>query len=86
MQKVDIYTTAICPFCADAKKLLDKKGIKYHEISVDKDEAKRDEMIKLSGGSKSVPQIFINGKHIGGFDKLSELERSGELDTLLKGE
>lgn len=85
MQKVVIYTTAICPYCKDAKKLLEKKGVKYHEIPVDKDRDKLEEMIKLSG-RRGVPQIFINDKHIGGFDDLSALAISGKLDSLLKGE
>jgi glutaredoxin 3 len=85
MRKVVIYTSAGCPYCMDAKKLLDKKGVKYQEIPVDKDADKLSEMVKLSG-RRSVPQIFINNKPIGGFDDLSELATSGELDTLLKDE
>ena len=83
MQKIVIYTTATCPSCIGAKKLLDRKKLKYSEIAVDKDPAKREEMIELSG-RRSVPQIFINGKHVGGFDDLQKLQNSGQLDTLLK--
>lgn len=85
MQKVVIYTTPGCPYCADAKELLNKKGVKFEEIQVDKDPDKLAEMMKLSK-KRSVPQIFINNKSIGGFDDLSKLATSGELDTLLKDE
>jgi len=85
MQKVVIYTTAGCSYCADAKELLTKKGVKYEEIRVDKDANKLAEMVKFSN-RRSVPQIFINKKSIGGFDDLSKLAASGELDTLLKDE
>lgn len=84
-KKVVIYTTLGCPYCADAKELLDKKGIKYEEIQVDKDPSKLAEMMKLSQ-RRSVPQIFIGKKSIGGFDELSKLATSGELETLLKDE
>lgn len=84
-KKVVIYTTPGCPYCADAKELFNKKGVKYEEIQVDKDPDKLAEMIKLSQ-RRSVPQIFIDKKSIGGFDNLSELAASGELDTLLKDE
>lgn len=82
MQKIVIYTTAACSFCRDAKKLLDRKKLKYDEIAVDEDPAKLAEMIKLSG-QRSVPQIFINDKSIGGFNELSALDRAGKLDSLL---
>jgi glutaredoxin 3 len=85
MQKIVIYTTPSCPYCADAKELLNKKGVKYEEIQVDKDPDKLAEMVKLSN-KRSVPQIFINNKSIGGFDDLSKLATSGELYALLKNE
>lgn len=84
-KKVVIYTTAGCPYCANAKELLTKKGVEYEEIHVDKDTNKLAEMVKLSS-RRSVPQIFINNKPIGGYDDLSKLATSGELDTLLKDE
>lgn len=84
-KKVVIYTTQGCPYCADAKELLNKKGVKYEEIQVDKDPNKLAEMIKLSQ-KRSVPQIFIDQESIGGFDDLSKLATSGKLDTLLKDE
>jgi glutaredoxin 3 len=85
MPKVVIYTTLGCPYCANAKELLTKKGVKYEEVQVDKDANKLAEMVKLSN-RRSVTQIFINNKSIGGFDDLSKLAASGELDTLLKDE
>ncbi|MES2142112.1 MAG: glutaredoxin 3 [Pseudomonadota bacterium] len=85
MPKIVIYTTASCPYCANAKKLLDSKGLKYSEIAIDTDTNKRDEMMKLSG-RRTVPQIFINDKPIGGFDALSALNSSGQLDVLIKDE
>ncbi len=78
---VEIYTTAWCPFCLRAKKLLQKKGAAFREIDVDS--AGRDEMIKRANGQRTVPQIFINGTHVGGCDDLFELEVDGRLDTML---
>ena len=75
MQKVVIYTTPGCTYCADAKELLNKKGVKYEEIQVDKDANKLAEMMKLSN-RRSVPQIFINNESIGGFYELSKLATS----------
>ena len=81
MAKVTIYTTAWCPFCIRAKKLLDSKKIKYDEIDASKSSV-RSKMTKLTGAT-SVPQVFINEQSMGGCDELHELERSGELDKLL---
>jgi glutaredoxin 3 len=83
MAEIIIYTTEICPYCVRAKQLLDRKGLDYSEIRVDNNDALRNEMIKLSG-RRTVPQIFINGKSIGGCDDLYQLELSGELDKMLK--
>ena len=83
MAKIVIYSREICPYCVRAKNLFNKKGVKYSEIIVD-DEKIRDEMIKKANGRMTVPQIFIDNKHIGGFDDLSSLDRKGELDKLLK--
>ena len=85
MPKIVIYTTASCPYCVNAKKLLDSKALKYSEVAIDTDQIKRDEMMKLSG-RRTVPQIFINDKPIGGFDALSALNSSGQLDVLIKDE
>jgi glutaredoxin 3 len=84
MAKVEIYTSANCSYCIRAKKLLEQKGIKYIEIPVDQDNSKRDEMLKRSGGKRTMPQIFINDRSIGGYDDLWALEQKKELDQLLK--
>lgn len=84
MAKVEIYTTPICGFCAQAKRLLAQKSIIFQETDVMMQPAKRTEMIKRAGGRKTVPQIFIGGQHIGGCDDLYALETSGKLDALLK--
>ena len=82
MAKIEIYTTPWCGYCARAKGLLEKKGAAYDEMDVMEDAAKRTEMRERSRRS-TVPQIFINGQHIGGSDELAELEREGKLDPLL---
>lgn len=82
MAKVEIYTTPFCGYCARAKGLLDDKGAAYDEMDVMMDDKKRTEMRERAKRS-SVPQIFINGQHIGGSDELAELERAGKLDALL---
>ena len=80
---VEIYTWRACPFCIRAKALLDRKGVSYREHAIDGDEAARTAMAARSGGRRSVPQVFINGAHVGGCDDLHALERSGQLDALL---
>ena len=80
---VEIYTTPICPFCIQAKRLLDKKKVPYTEINVMLHPGKRKEMTKRSNGGHTVPQIFIDGKPIGGCDDLFELDFDDELDALL---
>jgi glutaredoxin 3 len=80
---VEIYSTMICPYCARAKSLLGRKGVKYTEIDVMADPARREEMLRRAGGRTSVPQIFINGEHIGGSDDLHALDREGRLDPKL---
>ncbi|MBC8122401.1 MAG: glutaredoxin 3 [Gemmatimonadaceae bacterium] len=80
---VEIYTWEFCPYCIRAKKLLQKKGIAFTEYSIDGDEAARDKMADRSGGRRSVPQIFVDGQHIGGCDDMYGLERAGKLDPLL---
>jgi len=84
MKKVVIYTGPICNFCSAAKHLLSKKKIRYEEIDIGNDVKKRDEMLKKSNGAKTVPQIFIGEKHVGGYVELKALENKGELDSLLK--
>jgi len=84
MPEIDIYTTPVCPYCVRAKSLLQKKGQNFREIDISKDPALRDAMIDKAGGRRTVPQIFIGGKHVGGSDDLYALEQKGELDALLK--
>jgi glutaredoxin 3 len=82
MATVRVYSTAFCPYCVMAKRLLDGKGVAYEEIRVDQDLERRDEMMQLSG-RRTVPQIFVGQTHVGGFDDLSALDRAGGLDPLL---
>ena len=84
MAKVVVYTTNWCPYCIKAKGLLDKLGQAYEEINVEEDEKLREEMVKRANGARSVPQIFIDDKHIGGCDDLHALHSKGELEPLLK--
>lgn len=83
MSRVEIYSTLFCPYCARAKSLLERKGVAYENIDIIEDTSKRDEMLARSGGRTSVPQIFIDGEHIGGFDDLYALDRAGRLDGKL---
>ena len=83
MAKVEIYSKWTCGYCARAKALLKQKGVEFEEYEVSVDPAKRQEMIQRSGGGMTVPQIFIDGQHIGGSDDLMMLESKGELDGLL---
>ncbi len=83
MADVRVYTSGSCPYCVQAKRLLDRKGVTYREIDVGADAAQRAEVMRASG-RRTVPQIFINDQSIGGFDELYELEQSGQLDTLLE--
>ena len=80
---VEIYTKTFCGYCWRAKHLLEVKGVAYQEISVDFGGEVRTQMIQRANGRTTVPQIFIDGRHIGGCDDLLALERSGELDPLL---
>ena len=83
MPKVELYSKMTCPYCYRAKALLTAKGIEPIEIAVDFGGEKKQEMIQRAGGRTTVPQIFIDGKHVGGCDDLFELERAGKLDALL---
>ena len=83
MAKVQVYTTNYCPYCFRAKTLLQHKGVAFEEIDVTDDQALRDKMVKLAGGRRTVPEIFINDKIIGGYDELRALEDDGKLDELL---
>jgi glutaredoxin 3 len=83
MPKVTIYTTAFCPYCHAAKALLGRKGIAYDEIDVTYDPDERKRMSARANGRRTVPQIFIGGSPVGGFDDLDDLDRRGGLDPLL---
>ncbi|MFO1089347.1 MAG: glutaredoxin 3 [Hyphomicrobiales bacterium] len=80
---VTIYTTAMCPYCHAAKQLLKQKGVAFHEIDVSFDPDERHRMTQKAGGRRTVPQIFIAGRHVGGCDDLYALDRAGGLDPLL---
>ena len=82
MAKVEMYTTAWCPYCARARALLEQKGVDYTNIDIDEAPRRRDEMIRRAGRT-SVPQIFIDGEHVGGSDELAALDRAGRLDPKL---
>ncbi|MEY2977407.1 MAG: glutaredoxin 3 [Prochlorotrichaceae cyanobacterium] len=83
MINIEIYTWQYCPFCLRAKSLLDQKGLKYQEYAIDGDEEARAQMAERAGGRRSLPQIFINDRPIGGCDELYGLEYSGQLETLV---
>lgn len=83
MAKIEIYTKAFCPYCSRATALLRSKGAEFEEFDITMGGPKRSEMLERSNGRTTVPQIFIDGKHIGGSDDLAALERQGELDPLL---
>ncbi len=85
MAKVEIYTSPFCPYCWRAKRLLAQKGVTFEEIDLWREPERRAEMIARAQGRTTVPQIFINGRAIGGCDELTALERAGELDRLLAG-
>lgn len=82
MSKVEIYTTQWCPYCHAAKALLEEKGVKYKEVDA-QDPDVRSQMVQRARGRRTVPQIFIGGKHVGGYDDIAALERRGQLDPLL---
>ena len=83
MPQVEIYTKMFCPYCARAKKLLGEKGVDFEEYEISMGGEKRQEMIQRAGGRTTVPQIFIDDRHVGGSDDLMALDREGKLDALL---
>lgn len=83
MAKVEIYTKAFCPYCTRALRLLEQKGASYDEYDVTMGGPKKAEMVERSGGRMTMPQVFIDGRHIGGCDDLMALDRRGGLDPLL---
>jgi glutaredoxin 3 len=85
MPKVQIYTKRICPYCTSAKALLAKKGVAYEEIDVEHDDAKREWLVEATG-QRTVPQIFVDGRSLGGFSDIDALDRQGRLEPILRGE
>ncbi len=85
MTDIIVYSGPHCPYCDRAKALLKKKGAAFQDIDVKADAAQLAEMMQKSGGRRTIPQIFINGNHIGGCDALYALDSAGKLDTLLTG-
>jgi glutaredoxin 3 len=83
MKPVTLYTTPFCGYCVAAKRLLTGKGVSYVEIDVSQDAAQRAEMTQRARGRRTVPQIFIGGEHVGGFDEIAALDRAGKLDPML---
>jgi glutaredoxin 3 len=85
MAKIEIYTTPYCPYCLSAKALLTRKDATFIEIDVSGNPERRRQMVERAHGGYTVPQIFIDGDHIGGSDELQMLDRAGKLDPLLAG-
>lgn len=83
--KVEIYTSMFCGYCARAKALLSRKGVDYVDHDVDADSSLRETMMRRAGGRTSVPQVFIDGRHVGGCDDIHALDAAGRLDELLAG-
>jgi glutaredoxin 3 len=83
---VVIYGDEYCAYCAAVRMLFTRKGIPFEDVVVSKDPARFDEMLAKSGGRRTIPQVFIGDVHVGGFDDLSSLDKSGELDKLLAGD
>ena len=83
MKNITVYTGPMCSYCDAAKRLLNKKNIPFKEINIALEEGKMEEMLKKSNGMKTIPQIFIENFHIGGYDELRALENRGELDKLI---
>jgi glutaredoxin 3 len=83
MAKVEIYTTPFCPYCTRAKRLLDRKSVPFVEVDVWQEPGRRQEMIARADGRRTVPQVFIDGRGVGGSDELHALDASGRLDALL---
>jgi glutaredoxin 3 len=83
VSKVEIYSSMWCPFCHRAKRLLQSKGVGFEEFDVDADPALRGEMTRRAGGRRTVPQIFIDDRHVGGSDELEALDRDGRLNGML---
>jgi len=85
MAEIEIYTQDWCGYCARAKQLLERKGVAFHEIDAPHGTPERDQAMQRSGGRTTMPQIFIDGSHVGGCDELVALDRAGKLDVMLAG-
>jgi len=85
MAKVQIYTKRVCPYCTSAKVLLQKKGVAYEEIDVENDDEKRTWLVEATG-QRTVPQIFVDGRSLGGFSDVDALDKAGKLDAILRGQ
>ncbi|MGQ5702714.1 glutaredoxin 3 [Sandaracinobacteroides sp. A072] len=83
MAKIEIYTKFFCPYCTRAKALLSSKGVQFEEFDITMGGPKRTEMLERANGRTTVPQVFIDGRHIGGSDDLAALDEAGGLDPLL---
>ena len=84
MKNITMYTGPFCNFCEAAKRLLVRNNLNYKEIDISTKDSLRDEMIKKANGKRTIPQIFFDDYHVGGYQELRELEKKGELDNLLK--
>jgi glutaredoxin 3 len=84
MAEVTIYTTVYCPYCTAARALLEDKGVDFTDVDVTGRPDERRQLVQRSGGRTTVPQIFIDGVSIGGYDELAELDREGRLDAMLR--
>ena len=84
MPRIVMYTTTYCPFCVGAKTLLSSKDVTWEEINLDSEPHRRAEMIEKAGGRRTVPQIFVDGQGLGGYDDIAELDRRGELKGILQ--
>ena len=84
MKSITVYMGPMCSYCDAAKRLLNKKNIPYKEINIALEDDKMNEMIKKSNGKRTIPQIFIEDYHVGGYEELRALEKKGELDNLIK--
>ncbi len=85
MPTVKVYTKSACPYCVRAKALLDRKGVAYEEVDAEHDDALRTWLVEATG-QRTVPQIFVDGRSLGGFSDIDALDRQGRLDAILRGE
>lgn len=83
MARITMYSTGICPFCVMARRLFERKGVVVEEVKIDREPARREEMMQRTG-RRTVPQIYIGDTHVGGYDDLAALEHAGKLDPLLR--